>query len=108
MQSSGKRIEISIAEQKLRLIGEAGILAAPKSPVTGPLTRDLVQVVAYGAHEIELDIEAPGDRLLVSSEVDYPGWEVEVDGVRHQKVLVNTAFRGVRAAGLPGCRRIAG
>lgn len=55
-----------------------------------------VEVISYGPHGIELAVAAEGDRLLVSSEVDYPGWEVEVDGVRVRKVPVNTAFRGVR------------
>ena len=62
------------------------------------MPQDSVKVVSYGAHEIELDVETASDRLLVSSEVDYPGWEVDVDGARAQKVLVNTAFRGVRVA----------
>ncbi len=74
---------------------DAGGLSAPP-PVDDHPLRDSVKVVAYGAHEIELEVEAAGDRLLVSSEVDYPGWEVEVDGVLTEKVLVNTAFRGVR------------
>ncbi len=54
-----------------------------------------VEVLAYEAHNIELQVVTSGDRLLVSSEVDYPGWEVDIDGRRAKKVLVNTAFRGV-------------
>ena len=55
----------------------------------------IVSVTSYGLHEIELMVDAQNDALLISSEVDYPGWEVEVDGERRTKILVNTAFRGV-------------
>ena len=56
---------------------------------------DQVEVLAYRAQEIELRVYTGVRRLLVSSEVDYPGWEVDIDGRRATKVLVNTAFRGV-------------
>ncbi len=54
-----------------------------------------VSLISYSPHEIELATRAASEKLLVTSEVDYPGWEVEIDGARAQKVLVNTAFRGV-------------
>lgn len=57
---------------------------------------DRVEVRRYGAHAVDLTATAAGERLLVSSEVAYPGWEVAVDGRSEQTVLVNTAFRGVR------------
>ncbi len=74
---------------------DAGVLAEREDPPDGRIA-DTVNVVSYGAHSIELEVKAAGERLLVSSEVDYPGWEVEIDGARQPKVLVNTAFRGVR------------
>ncbi len=72
---------------------EAAQVTAPcPGPDVGPAGE--VRVVSYGAHDIELEVEARRDSLLVSSEVDYPGWQVEVDGQRVTKLLVNTAFRG--------------
>ncbi|MEM7581924.1 MAG: YfhO family protein [Acidobacteriota bacterium] len=54
-----------------------------------------VEILSYLAHEITLRVRSTGRRLLVSSEVDYPGWEVEVNGSPSPKIRVNTAFRGV-------------
>ena len=67
-------------------------------PDQAPSPEDRVRVLSYGAHHIELEVIATSDKLLVSSEVDYPGWEVAIDGVRQRKVLVNTAFRGALVA----------
>ncbi len=83
---------------------DADVLNSRVDPASGRRTKDAVRVVSYGAHDIELEVGATGDRLLVSSEVDYPGWDVEVDGVKRRKVLVNTAFRGVFVT--PGAHRV--
>ena len=63
-----------------------------------------VDVVSYGLHRIDLEVDAESQALLVSSEVDYPGWEVEIDGKREEKIQVNTAFRGVFLA--PGNHQV--
>lgn len=54
-----------------------------------------VRVLQYGAREVQLETEASGALLMVSSEVHYPGWRAWVDGREQPIVLTNAAFRGV-------------
>ncbi|HZR80998.1 MAG TPA: hypothetical protein VFD92_07865 [Candidatus Binatia bacterium] len=54
-----------------------------------------VAVVSDTPHGIALDVDAPSAGVVVTSEVDYPGWESDLDGVRADTLLVNGAFRGV-------------
>jgi len=49
----------------------------------------------HAGDEIALDVETDRTRLLVSSEVKYPGWITTIDQKEVPTVLVNTAFRGV-------------
>jgi hypothetical protein len=53
----------------------------------------LVQRFAPERIELEVRVDAPG--LLVTAEVDYPGWRVRVDGQERPLLRVNAAFRGV-------------
>ncbi len=81
---------------RVALVSSAdGITLSEEGAVPTVGQEDSVDLIHYSAHDIELEVRAPDERLLVSSEVDYPGWEVYVDGSREEKVLVNTAFRGV-------------
>ena len=41
-------------------------------------------------------VQARGPGLLVLSEVDYPGWEVRIDGKSAHKEVVAGLLRGVR------------
>jgi hypothetical protein len=64
----------------------------------------VVRLISFTAHEITLDVTTERLRLLVSSEVDYPGWITTIDQNRVPTVLVNTAFRGVVVP--PGRHRV--
>ena len=55
----------------------------------------IVHLTSFKTHEIELDVETNRPRLLVSSEVEYPGWITTIDQEKVPTVVVNTAFRGV-------------
>jgi hypothetical protein len=54
-----------------------------------------VRVRRYAPRLVELETEAMGPSLLVSSEAWYPGWRAYVDGREAQLVLTNAAFRGL-------------
>ena len=66
---------------------------------TGALTdaSDLppVRVVHYSPERVVLETTAPKATFLVSSETDYPGWEVTIDGNERSLILTNVAFRGL-------------
>lgn len=52
-----------------------------------------VGVRDYGPNRITLSVDAACDTILVSSEVDYPGWEAYVDGEKTRIFEGNMAFR---------------
>lgn len=70
----------------------AGETLPPLSPAEGP---EPVTVTEYGSDRIALDVEAGGDGLLVLSEVWYPGWRAEVNGVETPVLAINGGLRGV-------------
>jgi hypothetical protein len=69
-----------------------------------PAPAGTVLVERLGAEEVHLLVEAPRGGLLVSSEIDYPGWTALIDGTRAPVVRVNVAFRGVVVP--PGSRAV--
>jgi hypothetical protein len=79
---------------------EPPALAAP----TGPGATASVEVENEEAHRIDLRVKAPRGGLLVSGEVDYPGWEASVDGMPAPVLRTNFAFRGVAVP--PGTHRV--
>jgi hypothetical protein len=52
-------------------------------------------VTGYRDHEVEIDTDAPGRRLLVLTDVHYPGWLVSIDGQPATLYRANFAFRAV-------------
>lgn len=66
--------------------------------------RGEVELLSFEPHRIDLRVTSAGWRLLTSSEVHYPGWRAQVDGVPAEMVLVNTAFRGVMVP--PGSHQV--
>ncbi len=68
------------------------IVEGPAAPVTGG---EPVRVVRYSADEIELETSSAGPAFLATSEIWYPGWGAEVDGVSTPVRIVNGAFRGL-------------
>ncbi len=53
------------------------------------------QVTHYGLNRIELDVDMPHSGYVVLSEVYYPGWQAEVDGVTSLIYRANYTFRAV-------------
>jgi hypothetical protein len=53
-----------------------------------------VTVRRYGANDTALDITSNGWNLLVSSDVNWPGWRAYWNGRRQPPVVVNGAFLG--------------
>jgi hypothetical protein len=59
------------------------------------------RVTRYEDTYVEIETEASGRRVLVLSDLDYPGWKVSVDGV---PARILRADRGLRAVALPAGR----
>ena len=97
---------ISDGEAALRRIGEdsfdlrraAVVEREMEPPLPGrPLDGSSARVTSYSADQIDLEVEAVADGLLVLSEVDYPGWRASVDGRDVPLVTVDGLLRGVAA-----------
>jgi hypothetical protein len=72
------------------------LLVAPpiaKPPGTAPVPD--AEVLAYQPERIEVAVRTDRPRLLVFSELDYPGWRAEVDGRPVPLITTNFVFRGV-------------
>ncbi|HLK19812.1 MAG TPA: YfhO family protein [Bryobacteraceae bacterium] len=54
-----------------------------------------VRIVKYANAEIQLHVESPVPRYLVTSEVNYPGWRAFLDGQEKPIPMTNLAFRGL-------------
>jgi len=82
----------------------AGAEPPPLAETTDPGAKASVEVEREEAHRIDLRVNAPRGGLLVSGEVDYPGWEASVDGTPAPVLRANVAFRGVAVS--PGTHRV--
>jgi hypothetical protein len=75
---------------------EALVTDGPKPTLELRATsKDDVHILNYGPTQVDIavDLAAPG--LLVLTDLNYPGWQVLVDGVRQSIVSTNYLFRGV-------------
>jgi uncharacterized membrane protein YfhO len=54
-----------------------------------------VEIVSYKNSEVVLNATVDAPRLLFLTEVDYPKWKAEVDGLEVPIHIVDYAFRGV-------------
>jgi hypothetical protein len=72
--------------------------AAPASSSPAPARADLpagtLRLLAYDGQGARLAAAGGGFKLLVSSDVDWPGWQVDWNGMRLPPVRVNGAFLG--------------
>ena len=77
--------------------------ALVSQPIEGSLGKvqsdSNIEWVAYEPNRLELTVQAGSPSLLVLSEVFYPGWLAEVDGVPTTIHQVNGVLRGVRVEG---------
>jgi hypothetical protein len=61
--------------------------------VSGP--PGTAHIARYRDHQVVVETESDGRRLLVLSDVYYPGWRARIDGSDAPVRVVNAAFRGV-------------
>ncbi len=61
-------------------------------------------VERYGNSRVEIETSAPGRRLLVLTDIHYPGWQATVDGEEVPIHRANFAFRAVSVP--PGTHRV--
>jgi len=54
-----------------------------------------ISFVRYGLNEVELAVRTPVSGTLVLSDVYYPGWRAEVDGVPAEVLRADYVFRAV-------------
>ena len=86
----------SFDPKRTALIEASANIALPDSPFISDSERfRSTKLISYQPHRIVLQVYADSRRLMVSSEVIYPGWFVKIDGKITDIVEVNTAFRGV-------------
>jgi len=52
-------------------------------------------ITSYLPDAVEIHASLPQSGILVLNDADYPGWAVEVDGVRSKWITANYLFRGV-------------
>ncbi|HMN72930.1 MAG TPA: hypothetical protein PKA55_13785 [Rhodoblastus sp.] len=64
--------------------------------MSGPI-RAKAAIVARRADRIEIDFDSPAPGVVTLHDLWYPGWEVEVDGVRRPLLRTDLLFRGVEA-----------
>jgi hypothetical protein len=77
--------------------------AFPDSPDRGTEVGEAT-VLAYRADRVEIAVRAPARRLLVLTDVYYPGWKAYVDGRDVPILPTDLAFRGVVVE--PGEQRV--
>ena len=64
---------------------------------TGPMTATTgtALITAADPNIVTLDVDAPAPGILVLHDLDYPGWEAEVDGTPAAVLRADLLFRGV-------------
>jgi hypothetical protein len=103
-----KNIEVFVADSEIAtLIGQGKNLKEnllvrqnqiAKVPVLsncGKADKPVVQLISYNTNAITLNTESPCDAYLSTSEVAYPGWRAEIDGVETKIITSNLAFRSI-------------
>lgn len=54
-----------------------------------------VKITRYTPNSIEISVQTPVDAYLVTSEIDYPGWSVKINGKKDKILVVKNIFRAV-------------
>ena len=61
----------------------------------GDASNAIAEVIEYKANSIKINTASDEARLMVTSEVFYPGWNVYIDGKKASLLEVNYAYKGV-------------
>jgi len=83
------------AAEALSVTPIPGIPASAAAPEPADASSQPVTVLAYDDDEIRLVAESATAALLVTSELDYPGWTARLDGAEAPVYSVNAGFRSV-------------
>ena len=75
--------------------------AAEAPEPAAPGAEGSARVTRYENTYVEIETSAPGRRVLIFGDLDYPGWTATVDGA---PVRIRRADRGLRAVALPAGR----
>ena len=78
--------------ERVALVAGAGAATLPAAPLAPGET---VVVADYAPDRIELRATTDMPRLLVLSEMDFPGWRAKVDGVETPIQRTNYLYRGI-------------
>lgn len=57
--------------------------------------KNKVEIIEYRNNRVRLEVVSDSPKILVMSDVYYPGWEVFVDGKEERILKANYAFRAV-------------
>jgi hypothetical protein len=56
---------------------------------------DSIRIVRYEPAEVTIDVDAAAAGILVLTDLHYPGWHAEVDGIPTEILIADYLFRGV-------------
>lgn len=76
-----------------------GMGAPPGPRVVSPLPGSgggVTRITSYTNTQVEIEVEADQDVILVLHDLYYPYWNVRIDGVESELLQANYLFRGVR------------
>ncbi len=84
-----------LAEPAFDLTRIAALSSDVSLPQLGPETTGSVSVLTYQPNRMTLEVETKHPALLVLSEIDYPGWQAQVDDVSMPILRANWIVRAV-------------
>jgi len=76
----------------------------PASVTAGPQAGGSVRVHRVAPERLEVEVDSRGRNLLIFVDNFYPGWQVQVDGIRSELLRVDHTFKGVALG--PGKHRV--
>jgi hypothetical protein len=64
-------------------------------PALGPESQDSVRLVSFSPGRLVFEVDAGSDGLLIISEIDYPGWQADIDGQAAPLIRANSVLRAL-------------
>ena len=84
-----------VVEKHLDGIDTPGLAATEQAAAADARTSDRAEIRTYQSERVAIEARCTTPCLLVLTDLDYPGWEVRVNGEFEDIVRVNTLFRGL-------------